>query len=394
MAANQMDTVARAWLAYHLSGSGTTLGFVSLARGLPQVALLLVAGAIADRVDKRKVLVISQASLAALGLINAWLVHINAIQIWHLTVIGLFQGAIFALNGPTRHALVPSLVPAEQLPSAIGITNTALHTNGVLAPVIAGVLIAHSPDLAFFAIAAAYSGAALTLFGLPRRATTAAARVTASFTAQMVDGYRYLAGHRQIRLLIATAFIPIVIGMPFLNLLPIFQQDVLRVGPSSLGVMYTAAGIGSLASSLFFTRVAGSAPKSLLLAATGAGFGLSVAFFALSKSYVLSVIMLGVVGIMSQAYLALNSLVIMLHAHHEYYGRVMSTYMVAWGLMPMAVFPLGVLVDATNPQLVVVISGLVVAILTGTMAGRGGVDREPTEPPTPEETKDRAQPSS
>jgi MFS family permease len=210
----------------------------------------------------------------------------------------------------------------------------------------------------------------------------------------MVDGYRYLAGHRQIRLLIATAFIPIVIGMPFLNLLPIFQQDVLRVGPSSLGVMYTAAGIGSLASSLFFTRVAGSAPKSLLLAATGAGFGLSVAFFALSKSYVLSVIMLGVVGIMSQAYLALNSLVIMLHAHHEYYGRVMSTYMVAWGLMPMAVFPLGVLVDATNPQLVVVISGLVVAILTGTMAGRGGVDREPTEPPTPEETKDRAQPSS
>ena len=160
-----MDTVARAWLAYHLSGSGTTLGLVSLARGLPQVVVLLVSGAIADRVDKRRILVISQASLAALGLINAWLVHVDVIQIWHLSVIGLLQGAIFALNGPTRHALVPSLVSAEQLPSAIAITNTALHTNGVLAPVVAGILIANSPDLAFFAIAIAYAGAALTLFG-------------------------------------------------------------------------------------------------------------------------------------------------------------------------------------------------------------------------------------
>jgi MFS family permease len=375
MAGNQMDTVARAWLAYHLSGSGTTLGFVSLARGLPQVVLLLFAGAIADRVDKRKVLVISQASLAALGLINAWLVYVNIIQIWHLAVIGLLQGAVFALNGPTRHALVPSLVPAEQLPSAIAITNTALHTNGVLAPVIAGILIARSPDLAFFAIAAAYAGASLTLFGLPRRAHAATARVAESLRAQMVDGYRYLAGHRQIRILIATAFVPIVIGMPFLNLLPIFQQDVLRVGPSSLGVMYTAAGVGSLASSLFFTRMAGSAPKGLLLAATGASFGLSVALFALSKNYALSVGLLAIVGVTSQAYLALNSLVIMLHAHHEYYGRVMSTYMVAWGLMPVAVFPLGALVDATNPQLVVVILGVVVAVLTGTMAGRAGLDR-------------------
>ena len=371
-----MDTVARAWLAYHLSGSGTTLGLVSLARGLPQVVVCLFAGAIADRVDKRRVLVISQSSLAALGLINAWLVHVDVIQIWHLSVIGLLQGAIFALNGPTRHALVPSLVSAEQLPSAIGITNTALHTNGVLAPVVAGILIANSPDLAFFAIAVAYAGAALTLFGLPRRAPEAVARAAASLTAQMIDGYRYLAGHRQIRILITTAFVPIVIGMPFLNLMPIFQQDVLRVGPSSLGVMYTAAGLGSLASSLFFTRVAGSAPKSVLLAVTGAGFGLSVALFALSKNYLLSVGLLAVVGIMSQAYLALNSLVIMLHAHHEYYGRVMSTYMVAWGLMPMAVFPLGVLVDATNPRLVVGILGIVVAVLTATMSARSGLDRE------------------
>jgi MFS family permease len=375
MAANQMDTVARAWLAYHLSGSGTTLGFVSMARGLPQVALLMVAGAIADRVDKRKVLMISQVSMAALGLLNAWLVHVNAIQVWHLAVIGLLQGVVFAFSGPTRHALIPALVPAEQLPSAVAVTNTALHTNGVLAPVIAGVLIAHDPSLAFFAIAAAYGGAALTLLGLPRRTYTAAAQATRTLVAELVDGYRYLAGHQQLRILIATAFVPIVIGMPFLNLLPIFQEDVLRVGPSSLGVMYTAAGVGALASSLFFTRVAGSAPKGLLLTVTGAGFGVSVALFALSKSYALSLGLLIAVGVASQAYLALNSLVIMLHARHEYYGRVMGTYMVAWALMPVAVFPLGALVDATSPQLVVALMGIVVAILTGAMAGRAGLDR-------------------
>jgi MFS family permease len=375
MAANQMDAVARAWLAYHLSGSGTTLGFVSLARGLPQVALLMVAGAIADRVDKRKVLMISQVSMAALGLLNAWLVHVNAIQVWHLAVIGLLQGVVFAFSGPTRHALIPALVPAEQLPSAVAVTNTALHTNGVLAPVIAGVLIAYDPSLAFYAIAAAYGTAALTLLGLPRRTYTAAAQAARSLVAELVDGYRYLAGHRQLRILIATAFVPIVIGMPFLSLLPIFQEDVLRVGPSSLGVMYTAAGVGSLASSLFFTRVAGSAPKGLLLPVTGAAFGVSVALFALSKSYALSVGLLVAVGAASQAYLALNSLIIMLHARHEYYGRVMGTYMVAWALMPVAVFPFGAFVDATSPQLVVALMGIVVAVLTGAMAGRAGLDR-------------------
>jgi MFS family permease len=375
MAANQMDTVARAWLAYHLSGSGTTLGLVSLARGLPQVALLLVAGAIADRVDKRKILVVSQASLATLGLLNAVLIYLGLIQVWHLAVIGLLQGAVFAFNGPTRHALIPVLVSAEQLPSAVAVTNTALHMNGVLAPVAAGVLIARSPDLAFFAIAAAYGGAALTLFGLPRRAQAAGARLAETLTAQMVDGYRYLTGHPQLRILIATAFVPIVVGMPFLNLLPIFQQDVLRVGPSSLGVMYTAAGLGSLASSLFFARVAGSAPKGGLLVATGTAFGLGVAAFALSKIYTLSVALLVVVGIASQAYLALNSLVIMTHANHEYYGRVMSIYMIAWALMPVAVFPLGAFVDATNPPLVVALMGLTVAVLTGTMARRARLDR-------------------
>ncbi len=375
MAANQMDAVARAWLAYHLSGSGTTLGLVSLARGLPQAALLLVAGAIADRVDKRKILVISQSSLAALALLNALLVHLNVIEIWHLAVIGLLQGAVFAFNGPTRHALVPVLVSADELPSAVAITNTALHMNGVLAPVVAGILIARSPDLAFFAIAIAYGGSALTLFGLPRRAHTAAVRAAETLTAQMVDGYRYLTGHPQLRTLIATAFVPIVIGMPFLNLLPIFQQDVLNVGPSSLGVMYTAVGLGSLASSLLFTRVARSAPKGVLLAATGTSFGLGVALFALSKIYTLSVGLLLAVGVASQAYLALNSLIIMLHASQEYYGRVMSIYMVAWALMPVAVFPLGALVDATSPRLVVAVMGVTVAALTGTMARRAKLDR-------------------
>jgi MFS family permease len=375
MAANQMDTVARAWLAYHLSGSGTTLGLVSLARGLPQVALLLIAGAVADRVDKRKILIVSQSSLAALALINALLVYLQVVEVWHLAVIGLLQGAVFAFNGPTRHALVPVLVSTEQLPSAVALTNTALHLNGVLAPVLAGILIARRSDLAFFAITVAYTGAALTLFGLPRRAYAATARAAETLTAQMVDGYRYLTGHPQLRMLIATAFVPIVIGMPFLNLLPIFQQDVLRVGPSSLGVMYMAVGLGSLASSLVFTRATRNTPKGPLLAATGAAFGLSVALFALSKIYALSVALLVAVGIASQAYLALNSLIIMLHASHEYYGRVMSIYMVAWALMPVAVFPMGALIDATSPGLVVAVMGVIVAVLTGTMARRAKLDR-------------------
>lgn len=379
MAANQMDTVSRAWLAYHISGSGLTLGVVSLARGLPQVALLLIAGVVADRVDKRKILVASQSSLAALALVNALLVHFNAIQIWHLVLIGLLQGAAFAFNGPTRHALIPSLVSAEQLPSAVAATNTALHLNGVLAPVIAGLLIAQSPSLAFYAVTACYAGAALTLFSLPRHAAAAAAKLRATITAQMMDGYRYIVEHPQLRILIATAFIPIVIGMPFLQLLPVFQEDVLKVGPSSLGVMYTAVGLGSLASSVLLTRVAGRAPQGVVLAVAGTGFGLALALFALSTRYALSVGLLVVVGVASQAYLALNSLFIMLHASHEFYGRVMSIYMVAWALMPVAVLPMGALIDVAGPQVTVAAIGVLLAALAGTASLLRGLRKPEVE---------------
>jgi predicted MFS family arabinose efflux permease len=144
------------------------------------------------------------------------------------------------------------------------------------------------------------------------------------------------------------AFIPILLGMPFQQFLPVFQKDVLHVSTFSLGVMYMAVGIGSLAGSLVVARMSDSPRLPALQILSGFVFGLSLVCFALSPSYELALASLVMVGAASQGYMTMNSVLLMMHTDHEYFGRVMSIYLITFSAMPLAVLPMGVLIDAVG----------------------------------------------
>ena len=366
MAGMQIGIVARSWLAYDISGSGLTLGLVAIANGLPWLLMSLVAGVAADRFDKRKVLIFTQAGLGTLALVNAVLVHAGIVQVWHLVALSLLQGAIFALDVPTRLAYIPQLVGREQLSNAIAVHAAAMNVNRVLGPVIAGVLIVWNPAIAFYAVAALYGGAALALLRLPRG--RAAAGVRKGTLAEIVLGCRYIWGERALRILLAMAFIPVLLGMPFQQLLPVFQAAVFHVGPDSLGLMYTAVGIGSLAGSLGTARFADHRRRGLLQMVGGVGFGVTLLLFALSTRYEVALALLVVVGLASQAYMTINSVLIMLHTDKQFYGRVMSVYMMTWSLMPIATLPLGALVDIVGAPATVAGAGALLAALMALVA--------------------------
>ncbi len=364
--AMQIDLVARAWLAYDLSASGMTLGLVTAARGLPQLILSPYSGVAADRYDKRALLVWSQSAVFILALINAVLVHLGVIEIWHLVVLGLAQGIANPFTMPTRTALIPDLVETRRIPNALALESTGRNINRIVSPALAGVCLAISPALAFYAIAAGYGLAVLTLYRLPRGLRGDDSGQGAM--SEMMAGFRYIWERPSLFGLLALAYVPILLGMPFQSLLPIFQIEVLEISESALGFMYTAIGIGAIIGSVIIAAIAESPHKNRIQMASGVVFGITLFLFALSKHYALSLVLLLLVGFFSTGYLTINRMLVGLQTERNMYGRVMAMYGMTWSLMPIALLPFGVLVDLFGVSATVAVSGILVAVFIGTIA--------------------------
>lgn len=366
MAALQMNIIAQPWLAYHISGSGVALGLVAFCRGLPMLILAPFGGLAADRFEKRRLLLYTQSSLGLLAFITAVLILLGLVRVWHVAALAAAQGAISPFSVPTRQAYIPALVRDDQIANALALDATGMNLNRVLAPSLAGVLLAWSPAASFFAAATLYLGSSLLLFRLPPRPASGA-KGGGTFS-ELGSGFRYALHHPTLRTLVGMAFIPILLGMPFQQLLPVFQQDVLHVGPSHLGFMYTAAGAGALAGSLLAAWLADYPRKSMLQTVTGVLFGLSLALFATSTNFVLSSVLLVVVGLASQGYLTINRVLLMLNTETAYYGRMMSIYFMTFSLMPTSMLLMGALVDVAGAPVTVGASGVLLSMFIAAAA--------------------------
>jgi MFS family permease len=357
--AMQIELVAIAWLAYDLSGSGLTLGIVMASRGLPQLILSPYSGVAADRYDKRRLLVWSQLAVTFVALVLAALVHSGAVEVWHLVALGLAQGVSTPFTMPTRTAMIPDLVPENQISNALALESTGRNINRVVAPAISGVLLAINPAWAFYTIALVYGLAVLTLYRLPSGLRGEGPR--GSLFADMGSGFRYIWQRPSLFALMMLAYVPILIGMPFQSLLPIFQQEVLRVGEQSLGFMYTSVGLGAIVGSIVVAAMADSPHKARVQIACGVVFGLFLFAFALSRDYVLSVVLLLLVGFFSTGYLTLNRMLVGMQTERAMYGRVMAIYGMTWSVMPIALLPYGALVDVFGVSVTVAGGGILVA---------------------------------
>ncbi|HLI52415.1 MAG TPA: MFS transporter, partial [Thermomicrobiaceae bacterium] len=228
MAAFQISIVARSWLAYDLTGSAVWLGIVAIARGLPQLALAPIGGVAADRFDKRTLLIVTQIAMAILNLIIAVLVEFHWIRIWHLVVLGVIQGSIFPFMMPTRTAYISDLVVDDRLPNALALDSTGRNLNRVVAPTLAGFLIAISPMISFYAVAIFFVCSALTLLILPKPLRKPF-RSHGAFK-DMASGFKYIAERPTLVMLIGMALLFTLLGMPYSQLLPVFQKSVFHVG--------------------------------------------------------------------------------------------------------------------------------------------------------------------
>ncbi len=374
--AMQMNILARGYLAYDLSKSATALGIVTMVRGLPQLFLSPLGGVIADRVDKRRLLLITQVMMAVLSFANVILIATGIIEVWHLAALSLAEGFVFAFNMPSRQAIIPEIVSDEELMNAVALNNSGMNLTRVLGPSLAGALISFGDigmEVTFTLVALCYVGFLTALYNLPRKRRIAAAS-KGPFLAQLTGGIKYILGFPALAALIGLAFIPVLFGMPYQTFLPVFSTKVFGTGASGLALMSAFAGVGALVGSLTVATISQYPRKDLLQVAFGVLFGLSLIAFALTPLFPLALLFVFVVGLSGNAYMALNSTMIMSTCERSYHGRVMSVYMMTWSLMPLSTLPLGKAVDMLGVQSTTIICG---AILAGFVAviGIGRVRR-------------------
>ena len=339
--AGQMTIIARPWLAYELTGSAFWVGVVALGQGIPMFFMSPLGGVAADKLSKRAVLLASQTALLVMALVLVVVLYLEVVEVWHLLVLALVHGSAMPFNMPVRQSYVPLLLPRRLIPNGVALQAAGRNVNQVAAPGVAGILLGIDPLIAFVTIASFHvlSMAMSLTFpaGRPEQQRSRGMR------GELLLGFRYVFSTPLLRLLFGMLVIMLVLGMPYVHLLPVFQE-VLSIGPELLGFMYAATGLGGFCGSLTvasFTRLAGGLPQMI----AGVGFGVALAAFALSPSYALSIALLFCTGFAHQAYTTINQTLIITRTDPALYGRVMSINLMMRSFITMAILPFGALVD-------------------------------------------------
>jgi MFS family permease len=362
--AQQMHLIVRGWLVYDLTDSALALGLVSAAAGVPILLFSLYGGVIVDRVDKRKLLIVTQALTAMATLTIAVLISMGAIALWHLIIAAIANGLILSFDLPGRQAIIPQLVGQRQIMNAVALGSGATNLTRVIAPALGGVLVGvMGIDGVYYLIVTCYVASAAFLLTMPALLTpTRDSRATVR--SDLIEGLRYIRRSPILPALLAMAIVPIAFGMPYMMLMPVFAVDVLNVGASGLGYLMAAAGIGALTGSFLVASLGDFKHKGALLLVASASFGVFLILFANSNYFYIALFFLLGVGMANSIYMTTNNTLLQINTEDRMRGRVMSLYMMTIGLLPIAVLPASAIAESLGVSIAVGAGGAILLIFT------------------------------
>jgi MFS family permease len=356
----QMGTVAQGWLVYELTGSAFALGWVSSGWALSSLILSLYGGAIADRVDKRDLLIWSRLAMTLNTLVLAVLISTGAIRMWHLVVNSLLSGVFFSFMMPASQAIVSDLVDKETLLNAVSLNSVGMGLMGIFSATVAGYLIqATGVEGAYYVMVGFYVLALYTLTRIPK--TGRGEPATTSVWADLREGVRYMGAHAVLPSLLGLTMVWTLLGMAYRTFMPKYAQDVMGLDASGLGVLMAAPGVGGLISSLVTASLGDFRGKGRLLMAAGVVFGVSLILFGNIPYLAPVLLLLVVIGAAGNACMVSTNCLLQTHAQERMRGRVMSVYMMTWGLMPLGTLPAGALADRAGVPLVLTLQGALLA---------------------------------
>lgn len=337
----QMFAFTLGWLAFEITGSQAQLGFIHLCGFVPQFALTLLGGVLADRVDARKLIGGAQ-SVSALGILLVGLATMFGVaQLWHLALGAFLIGLANAIDEPARASFFPRLLPRALVSSAVPLVSMAFGSSRIIAPSIAGFLIAAAGAPTTFLVSVAGVSTMFAVLFLVRPVREAG-RSHGSLIENFTDSLRYIRDNEVFARTIAVALLNAAVAMGYINMLPVFAKEVLHVDARGLGILASAAGAGSLTGLLTFTWLqARTSPRTLMIGALTV-YNTALLGLALSDWYWLSFCSILVAGLCHAYFLTCVQVILQTLVEDRYRGRVMSVFTLVWSLVYLSGFLLNV----------------------------------------------------
>ena len=372
----QMFIVVQAWLVYDLTGSALQLGFLGLARAIPAIALGLVGGVVADKIDQRRLLITTTAGVASIYLILGTLTLTGVVQVWHILGCVFLVGALQSFDQPSRQAIFPNLIDRQDMMSAVALNSTIHPGTRIFAPLLAGLLIDYigipreGAAIAIFLVAGTYAIFSYMMFRVylpPVKRTQGGNGLQ-----DLANGIRYIRTNPIFRILILTSFVNAFFGMAHITLMPVFAQKLLGdASGSAISVLFSAAGIGGLMGAVIGGSLGGLRKKGWLIIGGATSYGGLLISFAFAPWYALALALEWVASICLQLFAVTAQSTLHTMVPDEFRGRVMGVWGMTHTVMqPFGGMAMGGAANAIGASITVAIGGSIVALFG--LLGPGG----------------------
>jgi MFS family permease len=344
-----MQTVAQGWLVLQLSGSGTALGMVAAAQFLPVLLLGPYGGVLADRADKRRLLILTQAALGVLALTLGLLTVTGAVRLWMVVALAVLFGVVNACDNPTRQAFALEMVGRDRVRNAVSLNSILVNTARAVGPAVAGLLIATmGTGTCFLVNAASYVAVLVALRGMDAGALLPSPPAPRG-RGQVREGLRYVGSERGLLVPLMMLALVGTLAYEFSVVLPLLAHDTFDGGSGTYAMLTSAMGAGAVAGGLVVARRARTGLGALTVAALG--FGAAIALAALAPALPLAVIAMVLVGAASISFLATGNTTLQLTSDPRFRGRVMALWAVAFlGSTPIGAPIAGAVSDAAGAR--------------------------------------------
>jgi MFS family permease len=345
------QTVAQAWLVYRLTGSALMLGVVGFIPAVLSVPASIAGGVIADRVSRRKLVIVTQSLMAIPPIALGILIAAGRVQVWHVVAASIALGIVAAIDLPSRTAMIPHLVPPEDLMNAQGLASASRQVAQIIGPALAGIVIAVAGESMCFLINGLTYLAMATAVFLMRPQPAAGADKRRGVGGALVDGARYLWEHAVILGLFCVLAAQGLFLSPLIMLMPVYAKDILGLGAAGLGWLNSAIGVGALIGALVVSNL-GQGRRGRILMMGGAFMPLILALLAWSRWIALSIPLLMLMGFGTVILTAISATMLLTLIPDVVRGRIMSLAMMVYlGTPYLAGLPAGALAQRAGAPL-------------------------------------------
>jgi MFS family permease len=359
---HRAEYVTFAWMTWELTQSPLYLGYLGLAQGAPLVVFQLLAGVLADRTSRLRLLLGTTVMTSATLIIAFGLTVLGIVRVPHLLVLAALGSTFRAFDEPSRMSLVPQLIDRARLPNAIALGSIPWQTGRMIGPSITGILIAAFGGTVGFGLAAVASCSALALYSRIRVTEDIKPSDGRDMLSQLIEGLRFVGGNFIFASLISLALFNALFGLSYITLLPVYADQYFGTGSTGYGLLSAAHGAGSMVGTLLIATAALRFVRPGLIMLTSAtGMGLALMVFSRAPGMSFAVAMLGLVGFCSTFYLTHVTTIIQTQVPDHLRGRVLSLYSLCWNLLPLGGLLAGALAAAVDARFAVLIGGLMVA---------------------------------